>query len=102
MPVALLALIAVVLAVVLPVYWRITEGVWEWDGDQWTGLIMLIIACPVAFFTHWWAKKVSVLYKRKLGAKLCINCGYDLRASPGPTCPECGETLPQTSEIAGD
>jgi len=24
---------------------------------------------------------------------LCLACGYDLRGSPGPRCPECGEAI---------
>ena len=29
--------------------------------------------------------------RRKRG--LCLKCGYDLRGSPGPRCPECGEVI---------
>jgi hypothetical protein len=25
---------------------------------------------------------------------VCVICGYDLRGSPGPQCPECGATIP--------
>ena len=31
--------------------------------------------------------------RRKHG--LCLKCGYDLRGSPGPRCPECGTEVPQ-------
>lgn len=27
---------------------------------------------------------------RDVGVPICVGCGYDLRASPGPRCPECG------------
>lgn len=30
---------------------------------------------------------------REGSSPLCLACGYDLRGSPGPNCPECGETI---------
>lgn len=29
----------------------------------------------------------------------CVNCGYDLRGSPGPVCPECGGVSPRTAPV---
>lgn len=30
---------------------------------------------------------------REGSSPLCLACGYDLRGSPGPNCPECGEPI---------
>ena len=34
--------------------------------------------------------------RRRNAAKMCVRCGYDLRASSG-RCPECGEAIPRMS-----
>ena len=36
---------------------------------------------------------VSVRRWRRRKRGLCLKCGYDLRGSPGPRCPECGEAI---------
>ncbi len=30
---------------------------------------------------------------------ICYACNYDLRGSPGPTCPECGEKIPTLADL---
>ena len=40
-------------------------------------------------------KRLRTRSRRRSGR--CLNCGYDLRASPGP-CPECGRTTPLIGE----
>ncbi len=29
----------------------------------------------------------------------CVNCGYDMRGSPGPVCPECGSATPLPAPV---
>lgn len=33
--------------------------------------------------------------RNSLGVPTCLHCGYDLKGSTGPACPECGESLPE-------
>ncbi len=42
----------------------------------------------------------SLLRRRlnQLGVRICLNCGYDLRAQTEHRCPECGHATEETSE----
>jgi hypothetical protein len=57
----------------------------RWDVADWVGLpvtlVCLILGCAVGM--------ARVKPPRKLEG-CCPECGYDLRGSPGPRCPECG------------
>jgi hypothetical protein len=50
-------------------------------------------ALPVAWKVR---RRRGAARKARIRAGLCLECGYDLRASPG-RCPECGETIPLAS-----
>lgn len=71
------------------------EGIWRWEKFQpegelltiravfpfWAPLMLTSTICVVAIITH---KR-----QRRVRDRLCLRCGYDLRASP-ERCPECG------------
>jgi membrane protein implicated in regulation of membrane protease activity len=65
-------------------------GVWvPWKGPEWLAgvLFLIVVAASVAYrvaqVRRWWRRR-----NRETGG-LCLNCGYDLRATPD-RCPECG------------
>jgi hypothetical protein len=57
----------------------------------WVGLAMLLIFVGVALgcWIALWVAAINRDGRRSFG--LCVNCGYDLRASRVGRCPECGE-----------
>lgn len=67
--------------------------------SQLPDLLVLGVAMSVQVISH-----LRLLRRRATEAELefirmceasrqCGNCGYDLRGSPGPTCPECGSPI---------
>jgi hypothetical protein len=52
--------------------------------------VPLVLAAVVPAW--WWRSR-----RKRRAAGLCPFCGYDLRGSPGPTCPECGAAITKSS-----
>jgi hypothetical protein len=63
------------------------------EVSPWTmcllGLVALSIACAM---TGWW-------FDPPRGRRRCPTCWYDLAATPGMTCPECGHTAAEESRL---
>lgn len=57
---------------------------WWW----WSGLLATLPAIRLA---TWWVNRLVRRHRQAEG--LCPACRYDLRASPGPYCPECGNPI---------
>lgn len=52
--------------------------------------IAILLAMPLVTLRAWLRKRRQ---GKRLNNGLCLNCGYDLRASPA-RCPECGKSVP--------
>jgi hypothetical protein len=82
-----------------PVRWQTSQRTVAKDGhDSWSfelalspWLVALLLLVPPAM---WVIKRVKTRRLRKTGR--CVNCRYDLRATPN-RCPECGAAAIRTS-----
>ncbi len=64
-------------------------------GSGWISLIVIPAAILIGYvFVVWiWRLGVARSLRGKLveaGVPVCLRCGYDLRGTPEPRCPECG------------
>jgi hypothetical protein len=54
-------------------------------------LLCLILSFFISRFVF---RRVEPRFRRHIrDLQLCFTCGYDLRGSPGSTCPECGAAI---------
>jgi hypothetical protein len=79
--------------------------VWETLGSG-LGLPAAFAGCVVMAGAMFLVDARALLYRDLLrrnlreqlvaqGVRLCLPCGYDLRGSHGPRCPECGAAIPR-------
>jgi hypothetical protein len=71
-------------------------GVVKWNADQRGFMIpcWLVTLLTAILPLHWLIH--TLRYRNDPSARLCLHCGYDLRAHPpGTKCPECGTPVPQ-------
>jgi hypothetical protein len=83
--------------------WVLRRGYKEWVSDARGGtlaswvvfivfpawfLLLVSLLWPLGACMIGWIRRVQRSSRRK--HHQCVRCGYDLRGSPGPRCPECG------------
>ena len=63
---------------------------WLWFSSKYSRLA--IIFFPLCLI---WRNRILRRNRQRAANNICINCGYDLRATPN-RCPECGSPAPTT------
>jgi hypothetical protein len=63
-------------------------GIWRLSVSWWVVVAVSVVGPLI------WARRAGVMWgrrrrERKIAGKICLKCGYDMRATPG-RCPECG------------
>ena len=53
-------------------------------------ILVAVFLVPLGVYILLWAASNWRAAVRRVTPLVCAACGYDLRASPGPSCPECG------------
>lgn len=77
----------------------VTRRLFAWlRGVGWSGvviwvLVLVTLGVYVGACAWIWQRRVRPLLRaelRRRGIRVCMGCGYDRRADPSATCPECG------------
>lgn len=71
--------------------------IWSSLGAPYWMWVLLTATLPVIYFGSAFLKARRLKIRRRDG--LCLNCGYDLRASK-ERCPECGTPVATTDAVA--
>ena len=94
MPVIMLSPFALIDTVGEPIdqyYWM---HYWSWPSI-WLIIGWFALLVMISSVCHALVRTVERrLIRTFQAAMICIECGYDLQGSSGPTCPECGEPVP--------
>ena len=71
------------------------------DPVTWGGAAVTLTVTTAGCMIAAWVTCQLREYRRRAlyQAGLCGTCGYDLRGSPGPRCPECGTAFQQVGDL---
>lgn len=67
------------------------ESYFHWGRTDRLAPLLALGLVPLGLWSCLFSRVVTRRYRQRTALlRVCFHCGYDLHASPSPTCPECG------------